>query len=45
LNSDKLLNNDLVKMTMKEHLNEEGDMHHYLWDILMFQSWYKKWVK
>lgn len=43
LSKHGLLNNNIVTETLKKHLNKEVDAQHYLWDILMFQSWYNKW--
>jgi asparagine synthase (glutamine-hydrolysing) len=44
LSKHNLLNQDLIRETLDKHLNEEADLDAYLWDVLMFQSWYNEWM-
>uniref|UniRef100_UPI0040497561 asparagine synthase (glutamine-hydrolyzing) n=1 Tax=Flavobacterium sp. TaxID=239 RepID=UPI0040497561 len=42
LHDDGLLNVQLVQKRWKEHLSGKRNWQYHLWDILMFQSWYKQ---
>ncbi len=44
LSKHNLLNKEVVKNTKDRHMNNEADFHYYLWDLLMFQSWYNEWM-
>lgn len=45
LNTHNLLNTTLIRKMWKDHLNNTANWQHYLWDVLMFQSWYFRYMK
>ena len=50
LNQDKLkkqniFNYELVGKLMHNHLSEKNNNQHGLWNILMFQTWFDKWMR
>ena len=40
LKRDGYLNHKLVDQKWREHQSGARNWQHYLWDVLMFQSWY-----
>ncbi len=42
LKQEGFLNPLLIQNKWKDHLSGKNNWHHYLWDILMFQSWLEK---
>ena len=43
LKKHNLLNSKLIKDNLKLHLENKSDLQSYLWNVLIFQSWYNKW--
>jgi len=39
-----LLQNQVVRSTWEEHLSGRQNLQYPLWDILMFQQWYREWM-
>ncbi len=44
LNKHGLLQNAVVRSTWEEHLSGRQNLQYPLWDILMFQQWYREWM-
>jgi asparagine synthase (glutamine-hydrolysing) len=45
LKEEGFFNVGLVREKWQEHLTGKQQWHYYLWDVLMFQSWYERWEK
>lgn len=43
LKSHNLFNYEIIRDLWKNHLDKKGDFSVRLWNILMFQAWYKAW--
>jgi len=41
LSQSGLIRPEPVQQVWQDHLSGRRDRHHYLWDVLMFQSWFK----
>jgi len=39
-----IFNYDFVNKLIKEHLNNKKDNRKILWNLIIFQNWYKKWL-
>ena len=44
LKQDGFLNFELIRKRWQEHINQKRNWGGWLWDVLMFQSWKKKWM-
>jgi asparagine synthase (glutamine-hydrolysing) len=44
LDKHKLFENKIVQRALKRHLQEKENFSVRLWSLLMFQSWYNKWI-
>ncbi|MCG6154413.1 asparagine synthase (glutamine-hydrolyzing) [Rubinisphaera margarita] len=44
LNEHGLLQNQVVRSTWEEHCSGRQNLQYPLWDILMFQQWYREWM-
>lgn len=42
--SNGLLQTDVVRSVWARHLAHQGDYGAQLWNVLMFQAWYRRWV-
>lgn len=40
-----LLNTSLIRSMWKQHLDKKANWQYHLWDVLMFQSWYFRYLK
>ena len=45
INEQGLFNFKKINNLMTAHLDQSHNYHYELWQILMFQSWYDKWMK
>ncbi|MFH1478536.1 MAG: asparagine synthase (glutamine-hydrolyzing) [Candidatus Omnitrophota bacterium] len=45
IKNEGILNPDHVQLLLNEHFNMKKDNRKKLWTILMFELWYKRWIK
>jgi asparagine synthase (glutamine-hydrolysing) len=44
LKSDGILDAEIIRLRWAEHLSGKRNWQVLLWDVLMFQSWYSRWM-
>jgi asparagine synthase (glutamine-hydrolysing) len=45
IKSQNILNSQQVGKMINDHIKSKRNCHHELWNILMFQTWFDKWMK
>ena len=40
-----ILDSKLVLNTITKHMNSGSNHHYEIWNLLMFQTWYDKWME
>ena len=45
IKSQNILNFQQVGKMINDHITSKRNCHHELWNILMFQMWFDKWMK
>ena len=45
IKSQNILNYKLVGTMIEDHIKSNRNCHHELWNILMFQIWFDKWMR
>ena len=45
IKSQNILNSQQVGKMINDHMKSKRNCHHELWNILMFQTWFDKWMK
>jgi asparagine synthase (glutamine-hydrolysing) len=44
LSKHDLVDSDLIRRKWTEHINEDCNWGHQLWNVLMFQAWQRRWL-